>query len=226
MASVTPTGAPPPVTTPPPASPVEPFADFVIDVEDDDLELWDGDARAAALGGAARQATSLGGFLVGGDTPGDADGEADAIDEEKAAAKAAAKREKELKKAIKDYMKTSLSSERTFFKWVWCGLNLGALGMFSLAFFKDATPFPYRLLLTGAAWVAGLLAALYGLRQFYRRRHALLTATDDPSTWESPHAPAIVVAVFAGMLALIVIYAVASHQTFEVYPPMTIGGGG
>lgn len=111
-------------------------------------------------------------------------------------------------------------------QWVWCGLNLGALGMFSLAFFKDATPFPYRLLLTGAAWVAGLLAALYGLRQFYRRRHALLTATDDPSTWESPHAPAIVVAVFAGMLALMVIYAVASHQTFEVYPPMTIGGEG
>lgn len=110
MASVAPTGAPPPVTTPPPASPVEPFADFVIDVEDDDLELWDGDARAAAPGGAARQATSLGGFLVGGDTPpGDADGEVDAIDEEKAAAKAAAKREKELKKAIKDYMKTSLS---------------------------------------------------------------------------------------------------------------------
>lgn len=111
-------------------------------------------------------------------------------------------------------------------QWVWCGLNLGALGMFSLAFFEDATPFPYRLLLTGAAWVAGLLAALYGLRQFYRRRHALLTATDDPSAWESPRAPAIVVAVFAGMLALMVIYAVASHQTFEVHPSTTVGRGG
>lgn len=96
--------------------------------------------------------------------------------------------------------------------------------MFSLAFFQDTTPFPFRLLLTGAAWLAGLFAALYGLRQFYRRRHALLTATDDPSTWESPHAPAIVVAVFAGMIALMVIYAVASHQSFDVHPSTTMVG--
>lgn len=118
MASVAASGAPPPVTTPPPASPVEPFSDFTIDVEDDDTEAWDGDARAAAPGGAAGPATSMGGFLVRGDTPGDADGAADEIEEEKAAAKAAAKREKELKKAIKDYMKTSLS--RYGLRRVWC----------------------------------------------------------------------------------------------------------
>lgn len=98
--------------------------------------------------------------------------------------------------------------------------------MFSLAFFEDHTPFPYRLLLTGAAWAAGLLAALYGLRQFHRRRAALLTATDDPSAWESPRAPAIVVAVFASMLGLMVVYAVASHQTFQVHSPTVVGGGG
>lgn len=109
---------------------------------------------------------------------------------------------------------------------MWTGLNLGALGMFSLAFFEDHTPFPYRLLLTGAAWAAGLLAALYGLRQFHRRRAALLTATDDPSAWESPRAPAIVVAVFASMLGLMVVYAVASHQTFQVHSPTVVGGGG
>lgn len=40
----------------------------------------------------------------------------DDVQEEKEAAAKDAKRQKELKKAIKDYMKTSLSSERTFFK--------------------------------------------------------------------------------------------------------------
>lgn len=40
----------------------------------------------------------------------------DEVQEEKEAAAIDAKRQKELKKAIKDYMKTSLSSERTFFK--------------------------------------------------------------------------------------------------------------
>lgn len=148
----------------------------------------------------------------------------DEVQEEKEAAAKDAKRQKELKKAIKDYMKTSLSSERTFFKWVWTGLNLGALGMFSLAFFEDHTAFPFRLLLTAVAWAAGLVCALYGLRQFHRRRRALLTANDDPTAWESPSAPAVVVAVFAGMIALMVLYAVVSHQTFHSHATVAVGG--
>eukprot|EP00170_Pyropia_yezoensis_P003435 contig_14340_g3442 len=229
-AAVTAGTAPPPHLVTPPSLPAGvPFFDVTVDIDGiDGNDDGDTSTGAGALGSAAADvARSPVGSAVGGDDQADAPGTGDDVEAEKAAAvKAAAKREKELKKAVKDYMKTALSSERTFFKWVWTGLNLGALGMFSLAFFEDHTPFPYRLLLTGAAWAAGLLAALYGLRQFHRRRAALLTATDDPSAWESPRAPAIVVAVFASMLGLMVVYAVASHQTFQVHSPTVVGGGG
>lgn len=113
----------------------------------------------------------------------------------------------------------------TTYQWVWTGLNLGALGMFSLAFFEDHTAFPFRLLLTAAAWAAALACALYGLGQFHRRRHALLTVNDDPTSWESPQAPAVVVAVFCAMIGLMVVYAVASHQTFRSHGGVSIGGG-
>lgn len=60
----------------------------------------------------------------------------------------------------------------------------------------------------------GLFFAIYGLRQFHRRRKALLSVTDDPETWESPQAPAIVVAAFVLMLLSIIAYAIASDQQF------------
>ncbi|GAB0493594.1 hypothetical protein MMPV_004879 [Pyropia vietnamensis] len=227
MKSVGTTGALSPVATPPSSPPLAaPFPDITVDVNVDSDEEATVGAGGMLTTATTGEDTSARGFTKSDDAPADVAGVGDENDAEKqAAVMAAAKREKRLKKAIKDYMKTSLSSERTFFKWVWTGLNLGALGMFSLAFFEDTTPFPYRLLLTGTAWAAGLLTALYGLRQFHRRRRALLTATDDPAAWESPRALANVVGVFADMLALMVVYAVASHQTFRIHAPTALGEG-
>ncbi|GAB0488909.1 hypothetical protein MMPV_000122 [Pyropia vietnamensis] len=165
----------------------------------------------------ARQMTAERLAAVGGDAHLDVgDPDKESVKEADAAAKAeakAAKEKKELQKKIKDYMKTALSSERTFFKWIWTALNLGALGTFALAFFHD-DGFPYRLILVAIAWVMGLFFAIYGLRQFHRRRKALLSVTDDPETWESPQAPAIVVAAFVLMLLSIIAYAIASDQQF------------
>jgi len=98
-------------------------------------------------------------------------------------------------------------------QWVWAGLNLGALGTFALVFFRDEG-FPYRLIVVGVAWTMALTSALYGLRQFHRRRRALLSVVDDPETWESPHAPALVVAAFVTMMLTLIVYAIASGQQF------------
>lgn len=99
-------------------------------------------------------------------------------------------------------------------QWIWAGLNLGALGTFALMFFHDEG-FPFRLIVTAIAWTMALGSALYGLRQFHRRRRALLSVVDDPETWESPAAPAIVVAAFVIMMLTLVIYAIASGQQFD-----------
>lgn len=106
---------------------------------------------------------------------------------------------------------------------MWCAINLGALGTFALTFFTDRG-FPFRLIVTGTAWLLALGAALYGLLQFHRRRRALLSNTLDPDKWESPGAPGAVIAVFATVVLALVIYAVASGKGLEVKVPQIEGG--
>lgn len=56
------------------------------------------------------------------------------------------------KLAPEDDIKTHMSNERTFFKWVWSALRLGSIGTFVLAFF-DSKRDPYRLPLVAGCWV-------------------------------------------------------------------------
>lgn len=109
-------------------------------------------------------------------------------------------------------------------QWIWTTLNLGALGTIALTFFHD-DGFPYRLIVVAIAWLMGLFFALYGLRQFHLRRKALLSVTDDPETWESPNAPAIVVAAFVIMMLTIIVYAIASGQQFGFRTRAQLYGG-
>lgn len=53
-----------------------------------------------------------------------------------------------------DDMKTHMSNERTFFKWLWSGLRLGSIGTFVLGFF-DGKHDPLRLPLVAFCWVGG-----------------------------------------------------------------------
>lgn len=106
---------------------------------------------------------------------------------------------------------------------MWCAINLGALGTFALTFFRDRG-FPFRLIVTGTAWILALGAALYGLVQFHRRRRALLSNTLDPKKWESPGAPGAVIAVFFLVVLSLVVYAVASGKGLEVRVPKIKGG--
>lgn len=115
------------------------------------------------------------------------------------------------------------SSPPTHPQWVWTGLNLGALGTFALVFFHDEG-FPFRLIVTAVAWSMALGSALYGLRQFHRRRRALLSVVDDPETWESPEAPTAVVAAFVFMMVTLIVYAIASGQQFGFRPALPTGG--
>lgn len=87
--------------------------------------------------------------------------------------------------------------------------------MFSLAFFEDHTSFQD----------SRPDLCLYGLHQCHRR-HALLTATDDPAAWVSPGAPAVVVALFTAMIGLMVLYAVLSHQSLHGQTTVTARAGG
>ncbi|GAB0495166.1 hypothetical protein MMPV_006464 [Pyropia vietnamensis] len=147
----------------------------------------------AAAGQQALSDGGKGGAAGGGGGAGDAAGE------------------KKKKAKVKDYMKTSLSSERTFFKWVWTGLQFGALGTFVFVSFVDEGP-PLRLMLVVACWMIGFSAAVYGLLQYHRRRRALLADNPDPAAWESPAAPGVVVSLFFCVIVAILTYSIITEQ--------------
>ncbi|KAA8498211.1 hypothetical protein FVE85_5796 [Porphyridium purpureum] len=71
-------------------------------------------------------------------------------------------------------MKNAMASERTYMKWVWTALRLGALGTFILSVFSRQE----ELLLIIAIWVVALAFMGLGLWQYYSRRHAMLVGLD------------------------------------------------
>ena len=98
---------------------------------------------------------------------------------------------------------------------MWTGLQFGALGTFVFVSFYEEG-FPYRLVLVFICWIVGFCSACYGLLQYQRRRTALLDDDPDPTRWESPRAPFVLVALFFMVVLSVLTYAIVTrqHHTF------------
>mmetsp|Transcript_8451 Transcript_8451/g.17167 ORF Transcript_8451/g.17167 Transcript_8451/m.17167 type:complete len:153 (-) Transcript_8451:634-1092(-) len=83
-----------------------------------------------------------------------------------------------------DDIKTNMSNERTFFKWMWTGIHVGSLGTWVLRFFADPTRFDVFLVFL--TWVVAFCLMFYGLFRFYGRRWALKNGVEDPGEVDSP----------------------------------------
>lgn len=87
----------------------------------------------------------------------------------KDAVKGAAKleRKKEKKRAKDDDIKTHMSNERTFFKWLFFGFHLGGFGTFIITFFPPRSGRIYVVLFI---WLIGFYFMYYGLYRYFVRR--------------------------------------------------------
>ncbi|GJQ15111.1 hypothetical protein GpartN1_g6902.t1 [Galdieria partita] len=119
----------------------------------------------------------------------------------------AGKKEESGKKKKDDDLKTHMANERTFFKWLFTGFHIGAMGTFILAFFSESRD-PYKLLLVIFCWLIALSFVLYGLYNYYRRRRALRMGLKESTEWDAPHGPAFVVAGLVLVIASVIIYAI------------------
>mmetsp|Transcript_1132 Transcript_1132/g.2118 ORF Transcript_1132/g.2118 Transcript_1132/m.2118 type:complete len:192 (-) Transcript_1132:117-692(-) len=99
-------------------------------------------------------------------------------------------------------IKTTMASERTFFKWVWTGLRVGGIGTFLIFFYESDIEFWVILFI----WMVAFFLIGYGLQQYYKRRHALLSQHSNNSQTfdesEDPYAPYIVVIAITVVVSL------------------------
>jgi uncharacterized membrane protein YidH (DUF202 family) len=117
------------------------------------------------------------------------------------------KKEEQGKKKKDDDLKTHMANERTFFKWLFTGFHIGAMGTFILAFFSESRD-PFKLLLVIFCWLIALSFVFYGLYNYYRRRRALRLGLKESTEWDAPHGPAFVVAGLVLVIASVIIYAI------------------
>ncbi|KAJ8902857.1 hypothetical protein NDN08_006177 [Rhodosorus marinus] len=105
----------------------------------------------------------------------------------------------------RDDIKTHMSNERTFFKWLWSGLRLGSVGTFVLAFF-DRGKDPFRLPLVAFCWIVAIGFMIYGLVQYESRRQAIFEGSVDRDRWQHPAGPVAITVAFT-VVVLLVIFA-------------------
>lgn len=82
------------------------------------------------------------------------------------------KKKKKKAKFVAVLLKTHMSSERTFFKYLWTGLNLGGLGTFIFITFSTSSG-PYLTVTVLFAWAVAFALMVFGLWGYVRRRAAL-----------------------------------------------------
>jgi len=123
--------------------------------------------------------------------------------------------EGELKLASKgDEIKSGLQAERTWFKWLFTGLQIGGFGTWLLKFFSYDGP--ETLIILIFSWVCALMVVLHGLSKFYSRRRAIKSGTKDTDEFDSPYSVAFVVVVATIVVGGTVVYTVIKEAPFEV----------
>jgi uncharacterized membrane protein YidH (DUF202 family) len=112
-----------------------------------------------------------------------------------------------------DDLKTHMANERTFFKWLFTGFHIGAMGTFILSFYSDDSgrPGTGKILLCLAIWMVALVYVMYGLINFYRRRRALRQGLGKEE-WDSGAGPAYVVAGLVLVIGSVLVYSLVTGQ--------------
>jgi uncharacterized membrane protein YidH (DUF202 family) len=145
-----------------------------------------GDAESAPLLGAQAPTTYDAVTPVGGAAP---SGKKAKKDKDKG---------KSGQKLVADALKTDMAAERTFFKWLWTGLHVGAIGTFIFVTFDNDEQDPYRFAVVFFAWAVAFGLVLYGLFAYSRRRAALREGRMEVLPWITrEYGPCIVVAAVA-----------------------------
>jgi uncharacterized membrane protein YidH (DUF202 family) len=110
-----------------------------------------------------------------------------------------------------DDLKTHMANERTFFKWLFTGFHIGAMGTFILSFYSDDSgqPGTGKILLCLAIWMVALVYVMYGLINFYRRRRALRQGLGKEE-WDSGAGPAYVVAGLVLVIGSVLVYSLVT----------------
>eukprot|EP00190_Bangiopsis_sp_CCMP1999_P004315 CAMPEP_0198727662 /NCGR_PEP_ID=MMETSP1475-20131203/4733_1 /TAXON_ID= ORGANISM="Unidentified sp., Strain CCMP1999" /NCGR_SAMPLE_ID=MMETSP1475 /ASSEMBLY_ACC=CAM_ASM_001111 /LENGTH=182 /DNA_ID=CAMNT_0044489749 /DNA_START=30 /DNA_END=578 /DNA_ORIENTATION=+ len=113
------------------------------------------------------------------------------------------------KKRKDDDIKTHMSNERTFFKWLFFGFHIGGFGTFILTFF---TPGGGRIYVVLFIWLVAFFFMYYGLFRYFTRRRAMTLGLRNPEEWDDPVAPALMTAALFLVVGAIVAYAIATRQ--------------
>lgn len=87
--------------------------------------------------------------------------------------KEAPKKGKSGHKFVSEAVKTDMAAERTFFKWLWAGVHIGAIGTVISVTLGTDNHDPYRQAFVTFAWSVAFGLVLYGLFAYNRRRRAL-----------------------------------------------------
>eukprot|EP00188_Purpureofilum_apyrenoidigerum_P001816 Plantae.Rhodophyta-Purpureofilum_apyrenoidigerum.ctg20454.p1 GENE.Plantae.Rhodophyta-Purpureofilum_apyrenoidigerum.ctg20454~~Plantae.Rhodophyta-Purpureofilum_apyrenoidigerum.ctg20454.p1 ORF type:complete len:180 (+),score=46.36 Plantae.Rhodophyta-Purpureofilum_apyrenoidigerum.ctg20454:90-629(+) len=123
------------------------------------------------------------------------------------------KRKKDKKEKTKkrrdDDIKTHMSNERTFFKWLFFGFHIGGFGTFILTFF---TPGGGRIYVVLFIWLIAFFFMYYGLFRYFTRRRAMTRGLRSPDEWDDPVAPALMAAALFLIVGAIITYAVLTRQ--------------
>lgn len=109
-----------------------------------------------------------------------------------------------------DDIKTAMANERTFFKWLFFGFHIGAMGTFILTFFSPAAP--GRVTMVLFTWAVAFFFIFYGLARYYTRRTAIRNGLRDPADWEDAAAPALMAGALLLVVGSIVVYAFVTDQ--------------
>ncbi|KAJ8904265.1 hypothetical protein NDN08_000789 [Rhodosorus marinus] len=113
-----------------------------------------------------------------------------------------------------DEIKSGLQTERTWFKWLFTGLQIGGFGTWLLKFFSSDGP--ETLILLIFSWVFALMVVLHGLSKFYSRRRAIKSGSKDTDEFDSPYSVAFVVIATTIVVGGTVVYTVIKEAPLEV----------
>ncbi|KAJ8902034.1 hypothetical protein NDN08_006442 [Rhodosorus marinus] len=118
-------------------------------------------------------------------------------------------KKKKSKRRKDDDIKTHMSNERTFFKWLFFGFHIGGFGTFILTFFPAGGGRVYVVLFV---WLVAFFFMYYGLFRYFTRRRAMKYGAAREEDWDDPIAPALMTIALFLTVGAIIFYAVSTSQ--------------